>query len=161
MKWIVAASLLIIAPALSAAETEISKAAKKIGLTTCGDRISGLSVFLLKDSTHGSHSSWNQKAANKHLFYSMTIKVYSDNQSQISTIAAPTSAGGCDMVYVETMVMPGSCASAREKTFKSWKFAAETNGTVVLGASEVTANIYLTPVLNNTACMVAKKEIMF
>lgn len=161
MKWIVVAACLATVPAVDAAQNEIIKNAKEVGITTCSKTLGTLSGFTLKDAPHTANNTWHQSAPNKHLYDSHSLKGYSDGQSQISLTAVPNATGGCDAVLLESMVFPNSCASVRETTFGTWKFKGEADGTVVLKSGDGPLNVYLTPAANNTVCLVGKKEVIY
>lgn len=161
MKWMVAAACLVIVPVVDAAQNEIIKNAKEVGITTCAKTLDTLSDFALKDSPHTANNTWHKSAPNKHFYDSHSLKGYVDGQSQISLTVSPNATGGCDAVLLESMVFPKSCVSVRETTFSTWKFKDEASGTVVLRSEKGAVNIYLTPAANNTVCLVGKKEIIY
>lgn len=161
MKWLFPALVLLAAPQLCLAENEVAKGARNAGIGTCQKAVAEVSNFVLKDAAHGSHNFWNKASPQKRMFESVTIKSYSDNNAQIVLTATPTLAGSCDISIVETSVMSGSCLSVRDQIFSGWKYAGEIQGTAVLVSNNGILNAYLTPQLNNSACLVSKREGIF
>jgi len=161
MKWLFSALVMIAVPQFCLAQNEVSKGAKSAGVLSCLKIVTDMSDFVLKGAAHGAHNVWNKDDPNKRMYESLTIKSYSDSTSQVVFTAAPNLAGTCDISSVETLVMPGSCLAIRDKIFESWSYKGEVQGTAVLANSGGTLNAYLTPQLNNSACLVTKREVVY
>lgn len=161
MKWLLPALVMIAVPQLCLAENEVSKGAKNAGVLTCLKIVTGMSDFVLKGAAHGAHNVWNNDDPNKRMYESLTIKSYSDGNAQVVFTAAPNLAGTCDISSIETSVMPGSCLTVRDKVFEGWVYKGEVQGTAILANKGGALNAYLTPQLDNSACMVSKREVVF
>jgi len=154
---------LILANSTTLYATSVTDMANKNGIKACGNQIKVIADFMIKDRTHVSRTIVHKNAPDKRMFDAMTIMSYSDVDSHISITASPNPAGKCDAAYVETFVQKGSCVSARENIFSNWKFAGNLNGstTMLKNTKNGTVNIYLTPQLSNTVCMVTKREVVY
>ncbi|QJR79965.1 hypothetical protein CA267_003800 [Alteromonas pelagimontana] len=144
-----------------AEETSIVDMADKNEIRTCRSQIKSVSDFIIKDKAHSTHASWNSKDSDNRLYATLTSKGYSDGDSHVSVITAPTSSGKCDSTYVETFALPQSCMVTREETYKDWKYIGTMNGkTLLLESDGGAVNIYLSP-QGESICLVSRREVVY
>lgn len=149
-------------PATAFAETSVSDMANKNGIKTCAGQIKTVADHTIKDRAHGSYATWNKSNPDNRMYDALTVMSYSDGDTHLSITASPNPVGKCDSTYVETFVQKGSCMLARENTFGNWKFSGDLNGsTVVLKNDNGSVDLYLTPALNGSACMITKREMVY
>ncbi len=158
---IISTMLFAVSISLHAKETSIVNMADENGIKTCRSQIKSVSDFIIKDKAHGTHAYWNSKDSDNRLYATLTSKGYSDGDSHVSVIAAPTSSGKCDTIYVETFALAKSCMVTREETYKDWKYTGTMNGkTLLLESDAGSVNIYLSPQGENI-CLVSRREIVY
>lgn len=161
MKKVVLVSLLLSSFFAQAEETSIVNMATENGVNKCRANLKVAADFILKDKAHATHASWNSKDSDNRLYSTLTTKNYSDGDSHVTVIAAPTISGKCDTTYVETFAMPKSCMLVREETFKSWKYKGTMNKKTLLLANDAgSVNVYLSPQGDNI-CLVSKREVIY
>ena len=161
MKKVVLVSLLLSSFFVQAEETSIVSMATENGVKKCKGELKSTADFILKDKAHGTHASWNNDDSDNHLYSTLTTKSYSDGDSHVTVIAAPTTSGKCDTTYVETFVMPKPCMMVREEVFKAWKYSGTMNKkTLLLESDSGGVNVYLSPQGENI-CLVSRREVIY
>ena len=141
------------------AKNMVIDSANTNAIQTCQAAIKKIAEFTIKDRTHATHSTWSTNDANHHLFTSMTILSYGQNDSHLSITASPNPAGTCDITYTETFIIDQPCTLVRSTTFQKWQKASQLNNSVLLVNSNGSVTIYLTPQLKDEACLISKKEV--
>src|SRR5690554_4157589 len=121
MKKVVLIGAMIGAFSAQAEETSIVDMAVQNGIKGCKSYLKETADFIIKGNVHSTHATWNKKDSDNRMYATLTSKGYSDGESHVTVVAAPTAAGKCDTTYVETFAMPNSCLTVREETFKGWK----------------------------------------
>lgn len=142
-------------------ETSIVNMADENGIKSCRPQIKSVSDFIIKGSSHGTHAYWSSEDSDNRMYATLTSKGYSDGDSHVSVIAAKTSSGKCDSIYIETFALPKSCMVVREETYKEWKYTGSMNGkTLLLENDGGSVNVYLSP-QGESICLITKREVVF
>ncbi len=144
-------------------ETIIETQATNNGVKKCAMSLKKVGDFILADKAHSTHSTWHNKNSDNRMYASLTSKYYSDGDSHVSVIAAPTSSGECDSTYIETFAFGKSCMLTREEIYKDWKYLGTMNKkTLMLENEGGSVNVYLTDQGNNDdICLVTKREVLY
>jgi len=152
-----------IAFSCAAGETVPEKRAAEVGIKQCSKSVEMMSTYYLKDATHGADTVWHNKMADKHMYASFVSRSYSDGDTHVNMQFSPSSGGGCDASFTETMVMEKACALVREETFKQWKYRGSLNEkTLILGNADETVDVYMTPAGSRSQlCLITKREVAF
>lgn len=158
---VLSAFLFLLGAGVQAEETSIVNMADENGIKTCRPQIKSISDFIIKDRKHGTHANWNSKDSDNRMYATLTSKGYSDGDSHVSVIAAKTSSGKCDTIYIETFALPKSCMLTREEIYKDWKYSGTLNGkTLLLQNESGSVDVYLSSQGENI-CLVSKREMVY
>lgn len=144
-------------------KTVIESQAVENGVVKCESAIKSTADFIIKDKAHATHSTWNSNDADNRLYASLTSKGYSDGDSHVTVIAAPTLSGKCDTTYVESFAMQKTCMVVREEVFKSWKYVGTMKKkTLILKNEGGSVNIYLSSQgAGENLCLVTRREVIY
>jgi len=138
----------------TAAETGLVQRAKEVGVNRCAARIGDVIGFFHGEDSYGHLAVWHKADPDNHLFHGLTTQTYDDGR-QISTLAVAPQGEACDVAFTQVFVFGTSCATARETTFKDWKFYADMQG-VALFEDPTADSVTLALVPAGQSCLAIK-----
>lgn len=163
MKKVLLAASVCFALSAHADTTVIESQAVNNGVVKCATPLAEMGDYIIGDKSHATHSTWNSSDPDNRLYASLSSKGYSDGDSHVTVIAAPTSSGKCDTTYIETFALAKSCMLTREEVFSDWAYVGTMNEkTSILKNENDTVNIYLSSQgTNDNICLVSKREVIY
>ncbi|MEH6541636.1 hypothetical protein [Halopseudomonas sp.] len=146
-------------PALA---NSVSDAVETSGFNQCKGQLNQVAGDVITQRAHASQDAWSPVNPDQRLYSALIAQNHPNESTQSTITMVPNSDGGCDFVTTHTAVWDKSCAEARNTSLRQNKqVGVLADRTVVIESFIQGQIIFLTPVLNDRACMVTERDVSF
>jgi hypothetical protein len=132
---------------------------RKGGFKYCAPSVQRVAEWIV-DNDGGSIGLWRKTQADARTGLLLLAKQYSDGVALATVTGVRTQDGGCDVHFTHTIPMAGSCAAARESTFKDWKYFGDA-ASQPFYEDPTSGNVQVTLVATGSSCLVQKTGVLF